>query len=71
VTTTHDFKTKTQDDAIDGVDTILILTKRQEMYFNDVEHIVKKMNEHPVCIDTKAAIDSEEALKYNLKYWRI
>ena len=71
VTSEYEFKIKTQDEALDGADAILILTKQQEIYFNDVEHIVKKMNEYPVCIDAKAAIDKEEALKYGLKYWRI
>jgi len=71
VTTEYEFKTKTQDEAIDGVDVILILTKQLEIHFNDVEHIVEMMNEYPVCIDTKAAISAEAALKYNLKYWRI
>lgn len=71
VTTEYEFRTKTQDEALDGADAILILTKQQEMHFNDVEHIVKKMNKYPVCIDAKAAIDSNEALKYDLKYWRI
>ena len=71
VTTEYEFKTKTQDEALDGADAILILTKQREIHFNDVEHIVKKMNEYPVCIDAKSAIDSEEALKYDLKYWRI
>ncbi len=71
VTTEYEFKTKTQDEAIDGADAILILTKQQEMHFNDVEHIVEIMNEYPVCIDAKAAIDRGEALKYSIMYWRI
>lgn len=71
VTTEYRFKSKTQDEALDGVDAILILTKQQEMHFDDVEHIVNKMNKYPVCLDAKAAIDSEEASKYNLRYWRI
>lgn len=71
VTTEYEFKTKTQDEALDGADVILILTKQLEIRFDDVVHIVEVMNEYPVCVDTKAALDRKEALKYGLTYWRI
>jgi UDP-N-acetyl-D-mannosaminuronic acid dehydrogenase len=67
----YEFKSKTQDEALQGADAILILAKQQGIYFNDIENIVKKMNQYPVCIDAKATIDMDEALKYGLKYWRI
>ena len=63
----YEFKTATQDEAISGTDATLVLTKQHGIYFNDVEHMVKKMNKHPVCLDGKATINREEALKYGLK----
>jgi len=71
VLTEYEFKTKTQDEALHDADAILILTKQHEIYLNDVDYIVKKMNKYGVCIDVKASIDRDEALKYGLVYWRI
>lgn len=67
----YEFKTKTQDEALQEADAALILVKQEEIYLNDVEHMVKRMNKCPVCIDVKGLIDIEEAQKHDLKYWRI
>jgi nascent polypeptide-associated complex subunit alpha len=58
-------------EALQEADAVLILIKQEGIYLNDIEHMVKKMNKCPVCIDTKGLIDIEEALKHDLKYWRI
>jgi len=71
VKTVYDFKTKTQDEALQGADAVLVLTKQHEIYLSDVAEIVKKMNKYPVCLDAKAAIDAKEAAKHGLNYWRI
>jgi len=67
----YKFKRSTQDEALNGADAVLILTKQQDINFNDVYGMSQKMNDSPVCIDAKAAIDREEALKYGFVYWRI
>ncbi|MBU3182033.1 nucleotide sugar dehydrogenase [Clostridium psychrophilum] len=66
VTTQYEFKAKTQDEALDGADAVLVLTKQQEIHFDDVMHIVEVMNENPICVDAKASINRKEALKYGL-----
>lgn len=71
VETDYEFKANTQDEALQEADAVLILIKQEEIYLNDIEHMVKMMNKCPVCIDTKGLIDVEEALKHDLKYWRI
>jgi UDP-N-acetyl-D-mannosaminuronic acid dehydrogenase len=67
----YEFKRTTQDEALNGSDAALILTKQHGININDVGGMVKKMNKYPVCIDVKATIEREEALKYGLLYWRI
>ncbi|MBK5240627.1 nucleotide sugar dehydrogenase [Clostridium sp.] len=67
----YKFKKSTQNDALNGADAVLIITKQQGIDFSDVYGMAKKMNDSPVCIDVKAAIDREEALKFGFVYWRI
>lgn len=67
----YKFIVKTRDESLQEADAVLILVKQQEIYFNDIEHIVEKMNKRPVFIDIKAVISREDALKYDLNYWRI
>jgi UDP-N-acetyl-D-mannosaminuronic acid dehydrogenase len=67
----YEFKRSTQDEALNGADVALILTKQHGIDFNDVEGMVNKMNKYPLCIDAKATINRAEALKYGLVYWRI
>jgi UDP-N-acetyl-D-mannosaminuronic acid dehydrogenase len=67
----YEFRVSTQDEALDGADVVLILTKQNGINLSDVYGMVKKMNIYPVCIDVKGIIDEEEASKCGLVYWRI
>ncbi|MEY8764357.1 MULTISPECIES: nucleotide sugar dehydrogenase [Clostridium] len=71
VPTRYDFKVENEKEALKKADAVLILTKQNDMNYDDCEHMAKLMNKNPVCIDTKAVVNAVEARKYGFLYWRI
>ncbi len=71
VPTEYDFKVKSEKEALQDADAVLILTKQYDINFDDYEYMAKLMNEKPVCVDTKAVVNAVEARKYGFLYWRI
>jgi len=67
----YEFKVKTQEEAVIGTDAVLILAKQQGICFQEVENMIMKMNNPPVCIDVKAAMQKELIINQGIKYWRI
>ena len=71
VPTKYAFKVDTQEEALKDADVLMVLTKQNEMQFNNIDEIVNRMNSNPIIMDTKAAIDKEKIKKHNITYWRI
>ncbi len=71
VPTNYDFKVNSQEESLKCADAVLILTKQNDMDFDDYEHMAKLMNEGPVCVDCKSVINKREAEKYGFMCWKI
>lgn len=71
VKTEYEFKVKTQEEALNKADAILILVKQKGMDLEGMEHIVKTMNERPICIDCKGKLNKDDMIKFGFTYWKI
>lgn len=68
VPTEYSFKVKTQEEALEDADVILILAKQEKIKFN-YNYLKKYLKKDSIIIDTKSVIDEKE-ISCNL-YWRI
>lgn len=71
VATVYAHKVNTRDEALQNADAVLILARQRDIKLNDFQEIIRLIDEKAVFIDTKAAINQEEAKQYGIKVWRI
>lgn len=71
VLTEYDFKVKTQEEALNDAEVMLILAKQNEIEFDDFQYMSKLLKPKALCVDTKAIVNKVEARKYGISVWRI
>lgn len=71
VKTDYEFKVKTQEEALNKADAMLVLVRQRGIELKNMEHIVKTMNERPICIDCKGKFNKDDMIKFGFTYWKI
>jgi UDP-N-acetyl-D-mannosaminuronic acid dehydrogenase len=70
VPTEYSFKVNSQDEALRDSDLVMILAK-QYAFNLDLNRFKLFMSHNPICMDTKAIIEQNNAVEAGFEYWRI